>query len=232
MTLMTDTLLDLHLVGAGCGTQCFPLYVYDDGGTNRRENITDWALKQFRDHYANQEITKEMLFHYVYGVLHLPSYRERYADNLKREFPRIPFMAEFRPLAEAGKQLADLHVYYEQLEPWPLEWVHARDRPLSFYVEKMKPSKEMTYLKVNESLALANIPRETFDYRLGNRSALEWVIDQYQISEDTRTGIRSDPNRPDDEEYIVRLVGQVVRVSIETVRIVSKLSATTSLPEA
>ncbi len=97
--------------------------------------------------------------------------------------------------------------------------------PLSYHVEKMRLSKDKTQLKVNDSLTLAKIPPEVFDYRLGNRSALDWVIDQYQISTDKRSGITSDPNNPDDEEYIVRLVGQVVRVSVETVKIVNALPA-------
>ena len=95
--------------------------------------------------------------------------------------------------------------------------------PLSYVVEKMKLSADKTSLKVNESLTLAGIPPQVFEYRLGNRSALEWVIDQYQVSEDKRSGIKSDPNRADDPEYVVRLVGQVVRVSVETVKIVAGL---------
>ncbi len=87
----------------------------------------------------------------------------------------------------------------------------------------MRLTKDKAALRVNPSLTLAGIPPETFHYRLGNRSALDWVIDQYQVSDDKRSGIRSDPNRADDEEYIVRLVGQVVRVSVETVRIVAGL---------
>ena len=95
--------------------------------------------------------------------------------------------------------------------------------PLSYHVEKMRLSKDKTQLKVNDSLTLAKIPPEVFDYRLGNRSALDWVIDQYRVTEDARSGLRSDPNRADDPEYIIRLVGQVVRVSLETVRIVAGL---------
>jgi len=95
---------------------------------------------------------------------------------------------------------------------------------LSYRIDdKMRLSKDKTALKVNASLTLAGIPPEVFQYRLGNRSALDWVIDQYQVSEDKRSGIRSDPNRADDPEYIVRLVGQVVRVSVETMRIVNGL---------
>jgi predicted helicase len=98
--------------------------------------------------------------------------------------------------------------------------------PLSYRVEdKMRLNKDKTAVTVNPSLTLSGLPPETFSYRLGNRSALDWVIDQYQVSEDKRSGIRSDPNRPDDPEYIVRLVGQVVRVSLETVRIVTALPA-------
>jgi predicted helicase len=96
---------------------------------------------------------------------------------------------------------------------------------LSYRVEKMRLSKDKTELKVNESLTLAGIPPDVFDYRLGNRSALDWVIDQYRIKTDDRSGITSDPNNPDDPEYIVRLVGQVVRVSVETVKIVASLPA-------
>jgi predicted helicase len=156
--------------------------------------------------------------------LHHSGYREKFADNLKRELPRIPFAPDFRTFATAGKELARLHLDYEKLEPHPLKWIETRGVPLSYRVEdKMRLSKDNTSLTVNPSLTLAGIPPETFQYRLGNRSALEWVIDQYQVSEDKRSGIKSDPNRPDDPEYIVRLVGQVVRVSLETVKIVKAL---------
>ena len=165
-------------------------------------------------------ITKWDIFHYVYGVLHQPAYREKFAENLKRELPRIPFLDDFRAVSEAGRRLADLHFNYEQAEPWPLRWVYADDTPITFRVEKMRLSKDRTTLVVNETLSLADIPPEVFDYRLGNRSALEWVIDQYQVSTDKRSGLTTDPNRDDDPEYIVRLVERVVRVSVETVKIV------------
>jgi predicted helicase len=112
---------------------------------------------------------------------------------------------------------------YETKSNAGIVWIEAEGVPLSYHVEKMRLSKDKAQLKVNESLTLAEIPPEVFEYRLGNRSALDWVIDQYQISTDKRSGIESDPNNPDDEEYIVRLVGQVVRVSIETVKTVNSL---------
>ena len=137
--------------------------------------------------------------------------------------PRIPFTSDFQAFADAGQALAKWHLEYESIKPYELEWVYTPGVPLSYEVTKMKLSKDKTTLKVNDSLTLAGIPPEVVRYRLCNRSALEWVVDQYQISEDARSGIRSDPNRLDDPEYIVRLVGQVVRVSVETVKIVEAL---------
>jgi hypothetical protein len=120
--------------------------------------------------------------------------------------------------------LPRLHLDYEQLTPFPLKWVESEGVPLSYKVEdKMRLSKDKTAVRVNPSLTLESVPPETFLHRLGNRSALDWVIDQYQVTEDKRSGIRSDPNRPDDPEYIVRLVGQVIQVSVETVKIVANL---------
>jgi len=206
------------------GSQCFPFYTYSPDGSNRCENITDAALEKLRDHYRNPAISKWDIFHYIYAVLHHPVYREKFADNLKRELPRIPFAPDFAAFAAAGRELARLHVEYETLEPWPLEWAENPAYPLSYRVEdKMRLSKDKTALAVNSSLTLAGIPPETLGYRLGNRSALEWVVDQYRVTEDDRSGIRSDPNREDDPQYIVHLVGQVVRVSLETVRIVTNL---------
>ncbi len=222
--LMAGHVVDLLPQG---GSQCFPFYTYAEDGTNRRENITDWALEQFRTHYKDDKITKWDIFYYVYGVLHHPGYREKFADNLKRELPRIPVAPDFRAFSTAGQELARLHLDYEKLEPYPLKFIETAGVPVSYKVEdKMRLSKDKTTLRVNPSLTLSGIPPEVFKYRLGNRSALEWVIDQYQVTEDKRSKIRSDPNRPDDEEYIIRLVGQVVGVSLETVRIVA------GLPEA
>jgi predicted helicase len=237
--------------------QCLPFYVYNEDGTNRRENITDWALGHFREHYNDKRITKWDIFYYVYGVLHHPEYRAKYAENLKRELPRIPLAKDFWGYSKAGKELARLHIDYDKLEPWPLKFIETSSGvleadvaaslprhggvkpplrnadlkvgatiPLSYRVEdKMRLAKDHRSLKVNDSLTLGGIPPETFEYRLGNRSALEWVIDQYQVTEDKHSGIRSDPNRPDDPEYIVRLVGQVIRVSLETVKLVNSLPA-------
>jgi predicted helicase len=301
--LMTHDLPNLNCLGDP--VQCFPFYVYDEDGKNRRENVTDWALGEFRGRYEvggmryekgekpevrsqksegkakmtpplkrggkmkrdgqrpppvargggeaetrrpeaaasstrGGEIGKWDIFYYVYGLLHHPEYRARYADNLKRELPRIPFAPDFWAFSVAGRKLAELHLKYEELEPYKLKFVETPKTRLSWRVEKMKlvgenpkskienrkekkQSGEALHVRVNETLMLSGIPAEVQEYRLGNRSALDWVIDQYQIKTDKRSGITHDPNREDDPEYIVRLIGQVVRVSLETVKIVKGL---------
>ncbi len=221
------------------GSQCFPFYTYDENGHHRRENITDWALAQFRAVYGSQvrrtaeaqspnlqsPISKWDIFHYIYALLHHPTYRDTYAANLRRELPRIPFVQpqHFWPLVQAGARLAHIHVHYEEQPQYPLQQIENRDEPLNFRVEKMRLSKDKTSLKVNDFLTLSGIPPQVFAYKLGNRSALDWVIDQYQIKTDKRSGITNDPNNLDDETYILRLIKQVITVSLETVEIVNNL---------
>jgi predicted helicase len=155
-------------------------------------------------------------------VLHHPEYRTRYAANLKRELPRIPYAPAFEKYAEIGAALMKLHIEYEQQPEYPLD--RKETGKLDWLVEKMSLSKDKTQLKYNGFLTLSNIPPQVYEYRLGNRSAVEWVIDQYQVSTDKRSGIVNDPNREDDPEYIVRLIGQVIHVSLETVKLVNGLA--------
>lgn len=230
----TDRFADVKCGINGNSTlQCFPYYTYAEDGNNRRENITDWALAQFRARYGEQ-VTKWDIFHYVYALLHHPQYRERYTENLKRELPRIPLLddgAAFVACASIGKRLMQLHLGYEQAPEYPLQWVENRDAPVNWRVEKMRLSPDKSALVVNDWLTLANIPPQCYAYRLGNRSALEWVIDQYQVSTDKRSGITSDPNRPDDEQYITRLVGRVITVSVETVNLVEELAQAVTMDD-
>jgi predicted helicase len=245
---------------AGRAGQCFPRFSYSKNGQEQRDNITSKASALFKMFYADEKIGPADIFHYVYAVLHHPIYRTRFADNLKRELPRIPFIglaasaggngsaaffpfaaveamqagAEprhhlgssgklFHTFAEAGEKLANLHINYESAREYPLERRENRDVKLDWRVERMKLSKDKGALFYNDFLMLDGIPTEVFDYRLGNRSALEWVIDQYQVNRDEKGDITSDPNRMDDEQYIVRLIGQVISVSVETLKIVEKL---------
>ncbi len=215
-------------------TQCFPYYTYAEDGSNRRENITDWALQQFQAKYG-ATISKWDIFHYVYGMLHHPQYRERYAENLKRDLPHIPLLHRpeaFQDCVRIGKRLMELHLNYEQAKEYKLEWLDSsKDAPFSWHVEKMRLSADKGTVIVNESLKLGSVPPECFEYRLGNRSALEWVLDQYQVSKDQRSGIESDPNSQEDEEYIIRLVGRVVTVSVETVKLVHELAQAVTMED-
>ena len=220
--ILTNKIPNLTLTVSD-GNQCFPYYVYDEDGSNRRENITDWALDAFRSHYQDDSISKQDIFHYVYGLLHHPVYRERYAANLKRDLPHIPYAADFWGFARAGSRLGALHVNYETGARYPLEWQETEGAAVDFRVEKMRLSKDKRSIAYNGFLTLAGVPEAALEYRLGNRSALEWVIDQYRVKTDKRSGIVNDPNRPDEPRYIAELLERVIALSLETQEIVSAL---------
>ncbi|RKU27352.1 DNA helicase [Candidatus Poribacteria bacterium] len=223
--LMSDCIPNLVVTaGFGSPTQCFPFYTYDEDGSNRKENITDWALAAYREHYNDNNINKWDIFHYTYGLLHHPEYREKYQANLKRDLPHIPYAPDFWGFAHAGVELADIHINYEEYPIHPqLQHIETPNVPINLKVEKMKLSKDKTSLVYNDFLTISGIPKEVYEYRLGTRSALEWVVDQYRIKTDKRSGIVNDPNRADDERYIVDLIGRVIGVSLRTVEIVNGL---------
>ena len=220
-SLMVDVVPYLHVTNNG---QCFPFYTYDEDGSNRQENITDWALSEFRTHYSDDTITKWDIFHYTYGLLHHPDYREKYQMNLKRDLPHVPFAEDFWRFAKAGAALADLHVNYESAPKY--DQLSQRETPgvqVNWNVEKMKFSKDKTQLIYNDFLTLDGIPAAVYDYRLGTRSALEWVVDQYRVKVDRRSGIENNPNRETEPRYIVDLIKRVITVSLKTVEIVENL---------
>ena len=207
-------------------TQCFPFYTYNEDGTNRQENITEWTLAQFRTHYQDGSISKWDIFHYTYGLLHHPTYRERYQANLKRDLPHIPFAEDFWGFANAGAELATLHLNYESCPKYDkLRYIETQGMQVEWRVEKMKLSKDKTSLVYNDFLTLDSIPAEAYEYRLGTRSALEWVVDQYRVKLDKRSGIVNDANRVDAPRYIVDLIASVINVSLKTVEVVKNLPA-------
>lgn len=215
-----DITPDLNLFGDP--QQCFPFSYYDKK-YGKKDNISAFAIDRYHAYYKDIKINTSDIFYYVYAILHHGAYRGKYAANLKREFPRIPFAPDFWAFAEAGKKLVEMHVSYEQQPEYPLKFIETEGKKLDWRVSKMKLSKDKTRIIYNDFLTLEGIPPEVFTYRLGNRSALEWVIDQYQVKIDKRSGIVSDPNRDDDPKYIVRLIGQVIHVSLETMKIVNSL---------
>ncbi len=192
----------------------------------RAATIPRSALDRFIAHYDNDKITREQIFYYVYAVLHHSDYRERCAENLKRELPRIPMTGtaeDFHAFARAGRKLADLHTGYESAKPFQLSRIENPEAPPDWRVEAMKLNKEGDAVIYNDWLTLRGVPPEAHAYRLGNRSALAWVIDQYRVERDDAGEIISDLNAPDDEEAIVRLVGQVITVSAETMKLIRGL---------
>jgi predicted helicase len=177
-------------------------------------------------------ITKDAIFHYVYGVLHDPVYRERYALNLKREFPRIPFYVDFWRWADWGERLMALHIGYETLEPWPLRRIDVPDaqeqkaglEPRAL----LRADKSGGVIVLDTETQLTGIPVSAWDYRLGNRSALEWVLDQYKEKTPRDPTIRERFNTyrfADYKDKVIDLLGRVTRVSVETTAIVEAMRA-------
>jgi predicted helicase len=224
MAMACNSAYDMHLVGAAAGAAGLPRFRYALDG-ERIDNITDWGLKQFQAHYKKQTITKDDIFNYVYGVLHDPVYREKYAINLKREFPRIPFYPDFKAWADWGERLMALHIGYETVEPWDLKRV---DTDLGDATPKpmLKADKDNGSIRLDSATALTGIPASAWDYRLGNRSGLEWILDQYKEKKPKDPTIREKFNTyrfADYKEKVIDLLARVTRVSVETMEIVEAM---------
>jgi predicted helicase len=197
------------------------------------DNISEWSLRQFNARYGVQaQITKDTIFHYVYSVLHDPLYREKYAQNLKREFPRIPFYPDFRRWAEWGERLMALHIGYETVAPWPLTRLDIPDAKARAAGVKPKPilkSDAATgIVTLDSETQLSGVPASAWTYRLGNRSALDWVLDQHKEKTPKDPTIREKFNTyrfADYKEKVVDLLGRVTRVSVETMEIVEAMRA-------
>lgn len=256
--LMTDLVPDLHLTGAGSGGQFFPRYTYatltqgddllselapssSDAGSQRIDNITDEILAEYRAVYG-PGVTKDDIFFYVYGLLHSHEYRERFAADLKKMLPRIPKVAgtdRFRGFTEAGRELAALHIGYEDADPYPLTehltgLIPETDEYAKYTVTKMRyggkaGAWDKTRIIYNGHVTLEDIPADAHKYMLGSRSAVDWILERYQVKTDKPSGIVNDPNDWSREHaqprYIIDLLGRIVTVSLETNRIVAGLPA-------
>jgi predicted helicase len=225
MVQITSKPCDLHYVGAASATICLPLWIYAADGS-RQDNITDWTLTQFRTHYGDPSIEKSAIFEYVYAVLHDPNYRQTYALNLKVEFPRIPFYMNFPQWVAWGKTLITLHTGFKTVEPWPLQRVEVANdvRP----IPRLKADKAAGIIVIDSVTRLEDIPPEAWDYRLGHRSALEWILDQYQEKPPRDPTIREQFNTyrfANYKETVIDLLRRVTRVSVETRRILAAMAA-------
>jgi len=210
--------------------QLLPRYRYTAAG-ERVDNVTDWGLRQFTDRYGKSAmITKDAIFHYVYGVLHDPVYRETYALNLKREFPRIPFYTDFWKWAEWGQRLMDLHIGYETIEPWPVERTEAPDEKAKAAGVSpkvlLKADRDNGIIRLDTETELSGIPNEAWNYRLGNRSALDWILDQYKEKTPRDPTVREKFNTyrfADYKETVIDLLMKVTRVSVGTMAIIEEM---------
>lgn len=245
---------NLHLAGAGSGGSFYARHVWEkidddaleldiDGdvfeGYRRVDNVTDEFHQLMCDQYGN-EVTKDDIFFFIYGLLHSPEYRERYAGELTQMLPRVPHVpaASFTTLVKAGRELFHLHADYEDAEPYPLDVVGGEQPPMSapedyYRVQKMRfPTGRKAVdapdtLIVNPQITVCGIPEEAYRYQLGSRSAIEWIMRQYQVTTDTASGILNDPNQWGIEHgnprYILDLLQKVITVSVRTVEIIESM---------
>lgn len=256
--VMSEVIPDLNSMEAGA--QCFPLYLYDEetAGASagaqddlfsrasktapqrpRRDALTDAGLAHFRAAYPGETISKEDVFYYVYGLLHSPAYREQYADNLAKELPRIPCVkttAGFWGFSQAGRKLAELHIGYETVAPYPLT-IEAKGTlgDADYRVEQMKygkrgKDKDLTTLHYNGKITLTGIPLAAYDYIVNGKPALDWVVERQRVKTDKDSGIESDANAwavetMGNPRYPLELFCRVVTVSLETMKIVNALPA-------
>ena len=258
--LMVNHVPDVQSDG---GTQCFPMYLYDaqEAGTEelspkqsalfaagsqsapalfarRRDAITAEGLAHFQSAYPGETITREDIFYYVYGLLHSPDYRERFADNLGKELPRIPCVktaTDFCTFSQAGRKLAELHLNYETVEPYPLKIDSGGKVPADadYRVEKMRygkqgKDKDLTTLHYNDRITLTGIPLEAYDYVVNGKSALDWVVERQGVKTDKDSGIVNDANdwaveTMGNPRYPLELFQRLVTVSVETQRVVKGL---------
>ena len=239
--LISRWLPDFHLNG---DSQCFPLYYYElkkgtvprlpsivtDATYDRKDAITDFIHGECKALYG-QNVTKEDIFYYVYGLLHSPDYRKTFANDLKKSLPRLPLVGKpdtFRAFSKAGRALANQHLNYEKQPPCPDVLVEGAESG-NFRVEKMRflSKGDKSAIQYNESIRLSNIPLDAYEYVVNGRSAIEWIMDRYQVRVDKDSGIVNDPNdwaaEHNKPRYILDLLLSIVTVSLETNRIVRGL---------
>ena len=227
-------------------SQCFPIYFYDeknnqsptlfdygkenDSGFIRRDGITDFIFTQANKRYG-KNVSKEDIFYYVYGILHSPDYRKTFANDLKKMLPRLPLVEDVRDFwkfSNSGRKLADLHLKYEDVPPYPDVKVEGAESGF-FRVEKMRfPSKgEKDTILYNSQITVSNIPAKAFEYVVNGKSAIEWIMERYQVKVDKESGIKNDPNDWAEEvgnpRYILDLLLSIVNVSVQTVELVNEL---------
>ena len=239
--LISDGIADIHYNG---DTQCLPLHYYeiremqsptlfDTAGDNeyiQRDGISDFILERAKKQYG-KSVSKEDVFYYVYGILHSPDYRNKFANDLKKMLPRIPLVDDVRDFwkfSKSGRELAELHIDYENIEPFSEVKVTGTESEF-FKVEKMRfPQKDQKdTILYNSRITVSNIPEKAYEYVVNGKSAIEWIMERYQVNIDKTSGIKNDPNDWSKEvgnpRYILDLLLSIINMSIKTVDIVNTL---------
>lgn len=245
MPLISDNIVDLNSQGAGA--QCFPLYWYkeqtpdamslfDQGKGKkfvRHNGITDFILKRCQENYG-PKVTKEDIFYYVYGLLHMESYRKEFASDLKKSLPRIPLVEEpkdFRLISKIGRELADIHLHYEDQEPLPEITVTGAETG-NFKVTKIRYAKkgkveDKSTIIYNESIRISGIPKEAQQYEVNGKTPMGWIMDRYRVTKDKKTGILNNPNdwcqEHGNPRYILDLLLSVITVAVKTMDLIHQL---------
>lgn len=246
--LMTNILVDMQTLS---NEQCFPLYYYEEreevqgslfDATSedkyiRRDGVSDFIWERAKKEYG-KSVTKEDIFYYVYGILHSPDYRGTFANDLKKMLPRIPLVdkpKDFWAFSKAGKTLAELHINYETVEPYSGVEVQMPEDKLQmdayeFYsITKLRfPKKDQKETIIyNSRIKINNIPEKSYQYVVNGKSAIEWIMDRYQVKVDKKSGIKNDPNdwskEVENPSYILDLILSIINVSVQTVDIVNEL---------
>ncbi len=221
--LAVDSMPDYHLNG---DSQCFPLYEYSSDG-ERISNISDFASEKFKKHYIDNAIQKQDIFNYVYSVLHNPAYSTKYFNNLRFEFPRIPFYKDFWKWSEWGKALMDLHLNFETVTPYPLERVDRDPENIRKAITpRLKAHKELGIIEIDTITTLKGVPAEVWNYRLGTYTAIEWILERYKEKNPKDPTIREKFNNykfADYKEQVIDLISRVCTVSVETMKIIAQM---------
>lgn len=240
-SLGIDIIPDFNFVSpASGGTQTLPRYRYASTG-ERADNITDWAVKIFASHYGWRGKTafpgsKDAIFYYVLAVLHDPVYREVYASNLKRDLPRVPLYRDFWKWSAWGMALMKLQANFESADPWPLKRIDVVDKNAKTAgispKTVLKANKEDGEIVIDSETRLTGVPTSVWEYRLGNRCAIEWILDQYKESAPRDLTVREKFSAYRFAEYkeaVIELLMRVVSVSVETMQIVNKMAEASDL---
>ncbi|PDX31515.1 restriction endonuclease [Helicobacter pylori] len=206
--------------------QAYPLYYYDDLG-NRYNAISGYALNLFRRHYGDNLIAEEEIFYYIYAIFHHKGYLEKYKNSLAKEAPRIALSEDFKELSMLGKELAELHLNYENGEMHTsVKHNLLENAEVEGYYDviQMKKDKKGDRIQYNHHITITQIPKKAFDYVVNGKSAIDWVIERYSITKDKDSLIENNPNDYAGGKYVFELLCRVIKLSEKSVDLIEKIS--------